>query len=65
MLIQDILDSMKARAKAIERLERTCDCPLEYDPYCTGDRDFAVRSCQRRVCVEDVETTEDEDDEEQ
>lgn len=63
--IVNILNSMQRHAKAIQRLTPCCDCPLEYDPYGTGDSDYAVRNCQREDCCVFDEINEDEDEEEE
>lgn len=63
--IAEILTDMRRHAQAIGFLEPQCDCPLEYDPYGTGDSNFAVRNCQREDCCVFDEINEDEDEEEE
>ncbi len=67
MSIQETLERIRKHQRAIQALERKesmeCDCPLETDPYGTGDTDYTVRICQRWVCVEDETAEEDDSDE--
>lgn len=55
MSILDTIEVMLAHQKAILALEKSteCDCPVEVDPYGTGDVWFKIRRCQRVVCVDD------------